>query len=73
MHLSVVSTLLVQCLKWQRGYNCLMQRELQESKRSVESMRRWKATAEQQKRDADTKCATLQVFYWASLSEPHTS
>ena len=46
-----------------KGYNCLMQRELQESERSVESMRRLKATAEQQKRDVDKQYATLQVFY----------
>ena len=56
-----------------KEYNCLLQHELQESERLVESMRRLKATAEQQKRDADTKCAMLQVFYWVSLSEPLTS
>ena len=56
-----------------KEYNCLLQRELQESEMSVESMKRLKATAEQQKRDVDKQCAMLQVFYSASLSEPLTS
>lgn len=54
-------------------YNCLIQYALQESKRTVESMRRMKVTAEKQKQDVDTHCATLQVFYRVKLSEPHTS
>ena len=50
--------------------NCLMQHELQESEKSVESMKGLKANAEQQKRDVDKQYATLQVFYLASLREP---
>ena len=43
-------------------YEHLMQTELQESKRAVESTMRLKATAEQQKQAADSACATLQVY-----------
>lgn len=39
-----------------------MQSELQESKRTVESMRRSKTAIEKQKQTVDKKCATLEVY-----------
>ena len=42
-------------------YEHLMQTELQESKRAVESTMRLKATAERQKQASYSTCATLQV------------
>ena len=67
MCLSVVSALPVHCLISQGIYiyiyDCLIQRELQEAKSSVETMKERKATAEQQKQAVDKQCATLQVFY----------
>ena len=56
-----VASILVQCFEWQ--VLCLMQSELQESKKTVESLKGLKATAERQKQAADKTCASLQVHY----------
>ena len=45
--------------------NCIMQSELQESERALESL---KVGAEQQKQTADVECDTTQVFYIVYIS-----